>query len=125
MIYVCGDNDQTPLYSYTMLDNIREFQSTDKVDRYFVNKLGYTGDMSPSLTWKNKSLDAERSYKDEFAGKTRSTTILCIIATLISSLSVIAVMRNIFSEREGSLMMLRKVGMSKRCKPRDTIRTNL
>ena len=114
MIYVSPDSSQTPLYSYTMLDNIREFQNADEVYRYFVDKLGYTGDMSPSLTWKNKSLDAERSYKDEFAGKTRSTTILCIIATLISSLSVIAVMRNIFSEREGSLTMLRKVGMSKR-----------
>ena len=114
MIYVCGDNSQTPLYSYTMLDNIKEFQNADELDRYFVSNLGYTDGMLPSVTWKNKTVDAADSYKGDFAGKERSTTILCIIATLISSLSVIAVMRNIFSEREASISMLKKIGMSKR-----------
>ena len=113
MIYVCGDNSQTSLYSYTMLDNIKEFQNADELDRYFVSNLGYTDGMLPSATWKNKTVDAADSYKGDFAGKERSTTILCIIATLISSLSVIAVMRNIFSEREASISMLKKIGMSK------------
>ena len=48
MIYVCGDNSQTPLYSYTMLDNIKEFQNADELDRYFVSNLGYTDGMLPS-----------------------------------------------------------------------------
>lgn len=50
----------------------------------------------------------------ELSSKTRTLLVLTVISVIIAVLSVIATLRNVFAERENSMAMLRRIGLSKR-----------
>lgn len=50
----------------------------------------------------------------ELSSKTRTLLVLTAISVIIAVLSVIATLRNVFAERENSMAMLRRIGLSKR-----------
>ncbi len=131
LIFISDKENQKPLYTWVMLYNIRgiDHNTTDKDKIYALNisehlqKEGlpsisiyddayvpdYDSDFFHNFAW-----SACEYYDLDFHDQIYSMLLLYGAAVIIAILSVIAVMRNIFTERENTLSMLRRIGMSKR-----------
>ena len=129
LIFISEKENQEPLYTWVMLYNIRgiDHNTTDKDKIYALNinehlqKEGlpsiYDDIYSPDIDmdqFHNFAWSACEYYDLEFHEQVYAMLLLYGAAVIIAVLSVIAVMRNIFSERENTLSMLRRIGMSKR-----------
>ena len=129
LIFISDKENQKPLYTWVMLYNIRgiDHNTTDKDKIYSLNinkhlqKEGlpsiYDDIYSPDIDmdqFHNFAWSACEYYDLEFHEQVYAMLLLYGAAVIIAVLSVIAVMRNIFSERENTLSMLRRIGMSKR-----------
>ena len=129
LIFISDKENQKPLYTWVMLYNIRgiDHNTTDKDKIYSLNinkhlqKEGlpsiYDDIYSPDIDmdqFHNFAWSACEYYELDFHEQVYAMLLLYGAAVIIAVLSVIAVMRNIFSERENTLSMLRRIGMSKR-----------
>ena len=129
LIFISDKENQKPLYTWVMLYHIRgvDHSTTDKDKIYALNitehlqKEGlpsmyddaYVPDFDSDF-FNNFAWSACEYYDLEFHEQVYAMLLLYGAAVIIAVLSVIAVMRNIFSERENTLSMLRRIGMSKR-----------
>ncbi|MBR6873770.1 MAG: sigma-70 family RNA polymerase sigma factor [Ruminococcus sp.] len=125
MIFVGGDAGKAPEYSYILLDNVKYVSIPDKD---LEDHDSFKDDFSIIVRDADESVftdDNDGSYNNwayyavwggiwSFRAENHKIMPLYIVAALISSLSVLAVMRNIFAEREDTVRMLRRIGVSKR-----------
>lgn len=109
LIFVCPDNIEKYDYLLTMLNNLSVDQETFQdlvIEEY--------GDDAQWISYADKSNTAAFTAEWSSTGSdTRLIYIMSGLAAFISILSVLAVLRNIFAEREGSMQMLHKIGLSK------------
>ena len=124
MIYIGGDHTNEAEYTWVMLDNIKGLTARGTDDNIYddyndgfetiftENNLEFEYDESFKL--QNKGDSAFDGYYLGFKPEMRKMLPLYISAFIIAALSVLAVMRSIFTERENTVSMLRKVGVSKR-----------
>ena len=123
MLYIGGDHSSEALYSWVMLDNISGISYPDKnVDSLeyfedgFIEALGKNGIHfeEEAYQYKNKPLEALYDYRNAFKQSVRKMMLLYVVSAMIAALSVVAVMRSVFAERESTVSMLKKVGLSRR-----------
>ena len=133
LMFISPDEEQTPEYTLVMIDNISglnraSFDHDNFSLATFDNGLKKVMDRIANETeyeresfgrdyggfFKDHHNEAISCYQGKFHEQIYTKFLLYGAAIIISILSVIAVMRNIFIERENTISMLRRIGMSKR-----------
>ncbi|WP_198021598.1 sigma-70 family RNA polymerase sigma factor [Ruminococcus sp. NK3A76] len=103
VIFVSEKNTE-PKYTLTMLDNIAtDYRTAVKYTSVFGQIPGSDKEISAQNAGSGRKMLMNNRHIFVFAG----------IATIIAVLSVVAVLRNIFAERENTFSMLRKIGLSR------------
>ncbi len=114
MIYIAPGRESDALYSYTMLDNDYPYSNDELYAlREDDDETFFPSDMVLVNYDKAYCADIE-IFQDGFYKELYHLYYISGIAAFVAVLSVIAVMRNIFAERENSIAMLRKIGVSKK-----------
>ena len=99
-----NEKETVPEYTLTMLDNIAtDYRTAVKYTSVFGQIPGSDKEYAAKSAGSGRKMLMNNRHIFVFAG----------IATLIAVLSVVAVLRNIFAERENTFSMLRKIGLSK------------
>ena len=124
MMYIGGDHSKEAEYTWVMLDDLKGISWRSKEDNVYDD---YNDGFATVFAENNIEFEYEESYRINnkgdvafdsyyylFLPEVRKMLPLYISAFIIAALSVIAVMRSIFAERENTVGMLRKVGISKR-----------
>ena len=124
MLFIGGSSSKTPVYTWVMLDNIK-YVTVPDINRDRYEK--FHDEFNDVLESKGIEFDTERDWRyinweyypfwsvaETFKQDQHKMMPLYIVSCMIASLSVLAVMRNIFAERENTIRMLRKIGVSKR-----------
>ena len=99
--------EEPPEYTFTMLNNV--CIGTDELNAKIDLELGDAFGISV-----NDKISASEYLSRFYTQKEILIYLLSGIAVVIAVLSVIAVARNIFAEREASMQMLRRIGVSNR-----------
>ena len=133
LMFVSPDEEQTPEYTLVMIDKINGLNRApfdydvfdlatfdngmDKVTDKITDETEYdieTFGRDYGGLFKDHHNDAISYYQGKFHEQIYTKFLLYGAAIIIAILSIIAVMRNIFAERENTISMLRRIGMSKR-----------
>ncbi len=133
LIFVSPDEEQTPEYTLVMIDNIAgldrmPYDYNWLADEPFEDGIGELVDKVADISgydretfgrdysgfFRDHRQQAIDFYYSKFYEQIYTKLLLYGAAIIIAVLSVIAVMRNIFSERENTISMLRRIGVSKR-----------
>ena len=128
LMFVSDEENEKPVYSLVMMDKIKGFNQPKKVYVYdedyiddwglfkYLEENGYSAEEFSQYGdyIRNHTQDAYWRFNGQFREQIYKKVLIYGAAIIIAILSVIAVMRNIFSERENTMSMLRRIGMSKR-----------
>ena len=130
LMFTGADGSKTAKYSWVMLDKIKEipYKHIQEPEQEIAEYLGSEGVSSDELNDKQhlyiwdffniKPAVARNTFigyeNVNISMATRKLLIFTAISVLIAVLSVIATLKNIFSDREDTISMLRRIGMSKR-----------
>ena len=130
VIFTGGDGSRNAKYSWVMLYNTKEFpyksitSPSDEVEKY-LEQNGFDIYAAQAETniclwdhYNNISADTKFNligYQNiDLSPTSRKLLIFTGLSAIIAVLSVIATLKNIFAERENTMSMLRRIGMSKR-----------
>ena len=130
LMFTGGDGSKHAKYSWVMLYNTKQFpcksitSPLDEVEKY-LEQSGfdyYAAQAETNISlWDHYNIMPAVvkfnliGYQNiNLSPQTRKLLIFTGLSALIAVLSVIATLKNIFSERENTVSMLRRVGMSKR-----------
>lgn len=128
LMFVSDEDNEKPVYSLVMMDRIKGFNQPKKVyvfdedndgdwglDKY-LEENGYDGEKFNQYSdyIRNHTQDAYSRFNGQFWDQIYKKVLIYGAAVIIAILSVITVMRNIFAERENTMSMLRRIGLSKR-----------
>lgn len=125
MLFTVPETDAKPDYTWVMLDSIAHQIEPDKDFVRRVNDDFNDGvgdilqeyglyDREGLFVYFPKTDYAVGDYNGSFRQDMKRTFPIYLSACIIAALSVLAVMRNIFAEREDTVRMLRRIGVSKR-----------
>ncbi len=133
LMFVSPEEEQKPEYTLVMIDKIKGLNRApfdydvfdlatfdtglDKVMDKITDETEYereTFGRDYGGFFKDHHHDAISYYQGKFHEQIYTKFLLYGAAIIIAVLSIIAVMRNIFAERENTISMLRRIGMSKR-----------
>ncbi len=130
VIFTGGDGSKNAKYSWVMLYNTKQFpyksitSPSDEVEKY-LEQNGFDIYAAHAETnirlwdhYNNISADTKFNligYQNiDLSPTSRKLLIFTGLSAIIAVLSVIATLKNIFAERENTMSMLRRIGMSKR-----------
>ena len=130
LMFTGGDGSKNAKYSWVMLYNTKQFpyksitSPLDEVEKY-LEQNGFDAYAAHAETniclwdhYNNISADTKFNligYQNiDLSPTSRKLLIFTGLSAIIAVLSVIATLKNIFAERENTMSMLRRIGMSKR-----------
>ncbi|MBP1536552.1 MAG: sigma-70 family RNA polymerase sigma factor [Ruminococcus sp.] len=130
LMFTGGDGSKNAKYSWVMLYNTKQFpyksitSPLDEVEKY-LEQNGFDVYAAHAETniclwdhYNNISADTKFNligYQNiDLSPTSRKLLIFTGLSAIIAVLSVIATLKNIFAERENTMSMLRRIGMSKR-----------